>query len=95
MLACPILKANPLSTTNSFVYISSAGVDRVTRPGLDLEAEPPAVRMNDMLGAFSGLAFAWTLRLNRKRIDMDGKLMGSSSTHHTRFVCRLVEQAAS
>lgn len=25
-------------------------MDRVTRPGLDLEQEPPAVRMNDMLG---------------------------------------------
>jgi len=94
MLACPILKSNPLSTTNSFVYISSAGVDRVTRPGLDLEAEPPAVRMNDMLGAFSGLAFAWTLRLNRKRIDMDGKLM-DHRRRITRFLYRLVEQAAS
>lgn len=40
-------------TKNSFVYISSAGVDRVTRPGLDLEQEPPAVRMNDMLGAWT------------------------------------------
>lgn len=32
------------------MYLSSAGVDRVTRPGLDLEQEPPAVRMNEMLG---------------------------------------------
>jgi len=31
-------------------YVSSAGVERPGRPGLDLEKEPPAVRMNDMLG---------------------------------------------
>lgn len=32
------------------MYISSAGVTRPGRPGIKLEEEPPAVRMNDMLG---------------------------------------------
>ncbi|CEM19552.1 unnamed protein product [Vitrella brassicaformis CCMP3155] len=32
------------------IQVSSAGVTRPGRPGLDLEKEPPAVRMNDMLG---------------------------------------------
>ncbi|CAM9280674.1 unnamed protein product, partial [Hapterophycus canaliculatus] len=32
-----------------FVHLSSAGVTRPGRPDLDIEAEPPAVRMNDML----------------------------------------------
>ena len=32
------------------VHISSAGVERPGRPGIVLEEEPPAVRMNDMLG---------------------------------------------
>ena len=36
--------------TPQFVMISSAGVTRPGRPGLDLENEPPAVRMNDQLG---------------------------------------------
>ncbi|CAM9520877.1 unnamed protein product [Laminaria digitata] len=35
--------------TPRFVHLSSAGVTRPGRPGLDIEAEPPAVRMNDML----------------------------------------------
>jgi hypothetical protein len=38
------------STYPRFVYISSAGVTRPGRPGIKLEEEPPAVRMNDMLG---------------------------------------------
>ncbi|TFJ88340.1 hypothetical protein NSK_000689 [Nannochloropsis salina CCMP1776] len=36
--------------TSRFVHISSAGVERPGRPGIVLEEEPPAVRMNDMLG---------------------------------------------
>ncbi|KAL4444961.1 hypothetical protein ABPG77_004011 [Micractinium sp. CCAP 211/92] len=32
------------------VLVSSAGVTRPSRPGIDVESEPPAVRMNDMLG---------------------------------------------
>ncbi|KAL3146123.1 hypothetical protein ABBQ38_015470 [Trebouxia sp. C0009 RCD-2024] len=33
-----------------FVLVSSAGVTRPNRPGIDLSQEPPAVRMNDELG---------------------------------------------
>lgn len=37
-------------TTPRVVLVSSAGVTRPTRPGIDVEKEPPAVRMNDALG---------------------------------------------
>ena len=33
-----------------FVHVSSAGVTRPNRPGIDVDAEPPAVKMNDALG---------------------------------------------
>lgn len=33
-----------------WVHVSSAGVTRPNRPGIDVNAEPPAVRMNDALG---------------------------------------------
>lgn len=36
--------------TPQFILISSAGVTRPGRPGIDLENEPPAVRLNDQLG---------------------------------------------
>ncbi len=42
------------ATSNSggcqFVYVSSAGVTRPDRPGIDVEAEPPAVKLNEALG---------------------------------------------
>jgi uncharacterized protein YbjT (DUF2867 family) len=41
-----------------FVQISSAGVTRPGRPGLKLEEEPPAVRLNDQLGGI----LTWKLR---------------------------------
>lgn len=41
-----------------FIMISSAGVTRVGRPGLDLEKEPPAVRLNDQLGGL----LTWKLK---------------------------------
>jgi uncharacterized protein YbjT (DUF2867 family) len=41
-----------------FVMISSAGVTRPNRPGINLEEEPPAVRMNDQLGGI----LTWKLR---------------------------------
>ena len=40
------------------IQISSAGVTRPNRPGIDLEQEPPAVRMNDQLGGI----LTWKLR---------------------------------
>lgn len=33
-----------------FVHVSSAGVTRPDRPGLDLSKQPPAVRLNKELG---------------------------------------------
>ncbi|KAI5080813.1 hypothetical protein GOP47_0003996 [Adiantum capillus-veneris] len=36
--------------TSRFVHVSSAGVTRPNRPGLDLSKQPPAVRMNQELG---------------------------------------------
>ena len=41
-----------------FVHVSSAGVTRPHRPGINLEEEPPAVRMNDRLGGI----LTWKLR---------------------------------
>lgn len=41
-----------------FVLVSSAGVTRPTRPGINLEEEPPAVRLNDQLGGI----LTWKLR---------------------------------
>ena len=41
-----------------FVLISSAGVTRPSRPGINLAEEPPAVRMNDQLGGI----LTWKLR---------------------------------
>ncbi len=41
-----------------FVLISSAGVTRPGRPGINLEEEPPAVRLNDQLGGI----LTWKLK---------------------------------
>ena len=41
-----------------FIQISSAGVTRPGRPGINLEEEPPAVRMNDQLGGI----LTWKLK---------------------------------
>jgi uncharacterized protein YbjT (DUF2867 family) len=40
------------------VQVSSAGVTRPNRPGINLEEEPPAVRMNEQLGGI----LTWKLR---------------------------------
>lgn len=44
--------------TPQFIMISSAGVTRPGRPGINLEEEPPAVRMNDQLGGI----LTWKLK---------------------------------
>jgi uncharacterized protein YbjT (DUF2867 family) len=41
-----------------FVLVSSAGVTRPGRPGINLESEPPAVRLNDQLGGI----LTWKLK---------------------------------
>lgn len=52
------IKAYGGSPLPQFLMISSAGVTRPGRPGINLEEEPPAVRMNDQLGGI----LTWKLR---------------------------------
>ena len=52
------IKAYGGETLPQFVLISSAGVTRPNRPGINLAEEPPAVRMNDQLGGI----LTWKLR---------------------------------
>ncbi len=44
--------------TPQFIHISSAGVTRPGRPGINLDQEPPAVRLNDQLGGI----LTWKLK---------------------------------
>ncbi len=44
------IKAYSTQPKSQFILISSAGVTRPNRPGINLEDEPPAVRMNEQLG---------------------------------------------
>lgn len=46
------------STMPQFVLVSSAGVTRPGRPGINLAEEPPAVRLNEQLGGI----LTWKLR---------------------------------
>jgi len=52
------IKAYRQGNLPQFVLISSAGVTRPGKPGLDLESEPPAVRLNDQLGGI----LTWKLK---------------------------------
>lgn len=52
------IKAYGGKPTPQFVMISSAGVTRPGRPDMNLEEQPPAVRMNDQLGGI----LTWKLR---------------------------------
>jgi uncharacterized protein YbjT (DUF2867 family) len=52
------IKAYGGTTKPQFIHISSAGVTRPNRAGLDLASEPPAVRMNEQLGGI----LTWKLR---------------------------------
>ncbi|MBO1347252.1 MAG: CIA30 family protein [Hormoscilla sp. GUM202] len=52
------IKAYGGAVKPQFIQISSAGVTRPGRPGINLEEEPPAVRMNDQLGGI----LTWKLR---------------------------------
>ncbi len=51
-------KAQGEMPTPLWIMISSAGVTRPGRPGINLEEEPPAVRLNDQLGGI----LTWKLR---------------------------------
>ncbi|MBD2354016.1 CIA30 family protein [Tolypothrix sp. FACHB-123] len=44
------IKAYSGATLPKFILVSSAGVTRPGRPGINLDEEPPAVRLNDQLG---------------------------------------------
>ncbi len=52
------IKAYGGETLPQFVFVSSAGVTRPGRPGINLDEEPPAVRLNDQLGGI----LTWKLR---------------------------------
>jgi uncharacterized protein YbjT (DUF2867 family) len=52
------IKAYGREKLPQFIQISSAGVTRPGRPNLNLEEEPPAVRMNDQLGSI----LTWKLK---------------------------------
>ncbi|NEO37387.1 MAG: NAD(P)H-binding protein [Moorea sp. SIOASIH] len=58
VLQVETIKAYGGITKPQFIMISSAGVTRPGRPGIKLEEEPPAVRMNDQLGGI----LTWKLR---------------------------------
>ncbi|MEA5620510.1 CIA30 family protein [Cronbergia sp. UHCC 0137] len=52
------IKAYSQESLPQFVLISSAGVTRPGRPGINLAEEPPAVRLNDQLGGI----LTWKLK---------------------------------
>lgn len=52
------IKAYGGEGVSQFVLVSSAGVTRPGRPGINLEEEPPAVRLNDQLGGI----LTWKLK---------------------------------
>jgi uncharacterized protein YbjT (DUF2867 family) len=52
------LKVYGARSLPQFVFISSAGVTRPGRPGINLDEEPPAVRLNDQLGGI----LTWKLK---------------------------------
>ena len=58
-VVCQHLQQNSDTVSKpQFILISSAGVTRPGRPGINLENEPPAVRMNEQLGGL----LTWKLR---------------------------------
>ncbi|MEO0688352.1 MAG: CIA30 family protein, partial [Cyanobacteria bacterium J06649_11] len=52
------IKAYGGKSLPQFVLVSSAGVTRPGRPGINLEEEPPAVKLNDQLGGI----LTWKLK---------------------------------
>ena len=69
------------ATTPQFIMISSAGVTRPGRPGINLEEEPPSVRMNDQLGGI----LTWKLR-------GEDAVRESTVTHTIIRPCALTEE---
>ncbi|MFQ4141486.1 CIA30 family protein [Chlorogloeopsis sp. ULAP02] len=52
------IKAYEGKSFSQFILVSSAGVTRPGRPGINLDEEPPAVRLNDQLGGI----LTWKLK---------------------------------
>ena len=75
------IKAYGGQATPQLVQISSAGVTRPDRPGIDLANEPPAVRMNEQLGGI----LTWKLR-------GEEVIRGSNLTYTIIRPCALTEQ---
>ncbi|MBD2777438.1 CIA30 family protein [Iningainema tapete] len=57
-LQVELIKAYGGISLPQFVLVSSAGVTRPGRPGINLDEEPPAVRLNDQLGGI----LTWKLK---------------------------------
>ena len=57
-LQMEFIKAYGGANTPKFVLVSSAGVTRPGRPGINLDEEPPAVRLNEQLGGI----LTWKLK---------------------------------
>ncbi len=68
-------------TIPRFVLVSSAGVTRPGRPGINLEEEPPAVRLNDQLGGI----LTWKLK-------GEDSLRSSTISHTIIRPCALTEE---
>lgn len=71
-LACVAAPAAYASApaTPRVVLVSSAGVTRPNRPGIDVEKEPPAVRMNDMLGGILTYKLAGELSIDQLQAEL-------------------------
>jgi hypothetical protein len=46
----PAPQTHPPPLWSRFIHVSSAGVTRPNRPGINVDQEPPAVKLNDALG---------------------------------------------
>ena len=69
--------------TPQFIQVSSAGVTRPNRPGINLEEEPPAVRMNEQLGGI----LTW-------KLEGESVIRDSGLTYTIIRPCALTEQPA-
>jgi uncharacterized protein YbjT (DUF2867 family) len=78
------IKAYGGVTLPKFILVSSAGVTRPGRPGINLDEEPPAVRLNDQLGGI----LTWKLR-------GEDSLRNSGIPYTIIRPCALTEEAGS
>nr|WP_228014485.1 CIA30 family protein [Fortiea sp. LEGE XX443] len=76
------IKAYGEQTLPQFILVSSAGVTRPGRPGINLEEEPPAVKLNEQLGGI----LTWKLK-------GEDSLRASSIPYTIIRPCALTEEA--